>query len=214
MKTVTIRTSLATLTLLAAFTLAGAGCSGTTPPVDESDGPQAPQLAGRWVSDCTSSPGADGSTQYFRLDFDIAAASWALDYRVHADDRCTQPLVTIHIAGPYEIERPSAGVADAWEARFGFSTKTIRPEVDGLRDYLDSLEGCGTTDFETGVAQDVLTSGCPGLGQYPASSCGADYDIVKLEGDVLQFGSRPADNDMCSPDKRPAELSPVLNHRS
>jgi hypothetical protein len=165
------------------------------------------------VSDCTPSPQADGSTQYFRLDFDLTPTEWALDYVVHGDPACDVPLVTVHIEGPYALERPSDAVAGAWEARFGFTSKTIRPEVDGLRDFLNSLEGCGTADFETGVAQDVYASGCAGFGQYPQASCDADYDLVRLDGDSLFFGARPADNDMCTPEKRPTALSPVANRR-
>ncbi len=177
------------------------------------DAASPPSLVGRWVSDCTPSPQADGSTQYFRLDFDLAASDWAIDYVVHGDPACEVPLVTVHIEGPYALERPSDAVAGAWEARFGFTAKTIRPEVDGLRDFLNSLEGCGTADFETGVAQDVYASGCAGFGQYPQASCDADYDLVRLDGDSLFFGARPADNDMCAPEKRPTALSPVANRR-
>jgi hypothetical protein len=201
--------------LVALFTVA---CGSATPtPAGSADAaartPTAPSIAGRWVSDCTPSPQADGSTQYFRLDFDIQAADWAVDYTVHGDAACTVPLVTVHIEGPYTFERPSDAVAGAWEARFGFTRKTIRPEVDGLRDFLNSLEGCGTNDFATGVAQDVYASGCPSFGQYPQAICEADYDLVRLEGDSLVFGVRPADNNMCAPDRRPSAMSPVVNRR-
>jgi hypothetical protein len=199
------------------LSLVVAACGGTTAtPVDATaggDASAAPSLAGQWLSDCTPSPQADGSTQYFRLDFQLSASDWEVDYVVHADADCAVPLVTVAIAGPYELERPSSSVDGAWEARFGFASKTIRPEVDGLRDYLNSLEGCGTEPFQTGVAQDVYASGCPAFGQYPEASCSADYDLVRLDGDALYFGARPANNDMCTPANRPTALSPVANRR-
>lgn len=199
------------------LSLVVAACGGTTStPPDATaggDASAAPSLAGRWLSDCIPSPQADGSTQYFRLDFELSASDWEVDYVVHADADCAVPLVTVAIAGPYELERPSSSVDGAWEARFGFASKTIRPEVDGLRDYLDSLEGCGTEPFQTGVAQDVYASGCPAFGQYPEASCSADYDLVRLDGDALYFGARPANNDMCTPANRPTALSPVANRR-
>lgn len=202
---------LAPALLTAAFALACAhGCDSG----DDLDNPEAaPDIAGRYVSDCLPSLQADGSTQYLRLDFDLDDAAWKLDYVTHADDACATKLVTVHIEGPYELERPSTAVEGAWEARFGFTTKTIRPEVDGLRDYLNSLDGCGAADFATGVAQDVLGTGCAGFGQYPGADCPADYDLVKRDGDDLFFGARPADNNMCTAAKRPAALSPVANHR-
>jgi hypothetical protein len=206
-----------TATVLASVVLAA--CSGgTTPAAPDAtaggDASAAPNLAGRWVSDCIPSPQADGSTQYFRLDFDLRASDWDLDYVVHADAACEVPLVTVAIAGPYALERPSSSVEGAWEARFGFASKTIRPEVDGLRDFLNSLDGCGTEPFQTGVAQDVYASGCPAFGQYPQAACSADYDLVRLDGDTLYFGARPANNDMCTPANRPTALSPVANRRS
>jgi hypothetical protein len=60
------------------------------------------------------------------------------------------------------------------------------------------------------MAKEVLDSGCLPLGQYPKADCSADYDLVSLEGSSLQFGARPADNNMCTPDKRPTKLSPVV----
>ncbi|MFY0533934.1 hypothetical protein [Nannocystis pusilla] len=103
---------LAPALLTAAFALACAhGCDGG----DDLDNPEAaPDLAGRYVSDCLPSPQADGSTQYLRLDFDIDDAAWKLDYVTHADDACATKLVTVHIEGPYELERPSTAVEGAW----------------------------------------------------------------------------------------------------
>lgn len=178
-----------------------------------SDSGRAPELAGSYSSDCLPSPQADGSTQYLRLDFALTETRWDLDYIVHGDDACSVRLVTVSIAGPYSLERPSPTVQDAWEARFAFDTKTIRPEVDGLRDYLNSLEPCGESEFETGVAQDVYTAGCPALGQYPRARCSADYDLVRLDADGLHFGARPADNDMCEPARRPTELGLMVRRR-
>jgi len=204
----TIKNLLSNTILTTLLTLASAsGCD------SGDDSEAAPDIAGRWLSDCMPSPQADGSTQYIRLDFALTDADWALDYVTHGDDACTSPLVTVAIAGSYTLEQPAAEVEGAWEARFGFTTKTIRPEVDGLRDYLNSLDGCGSADFQTGVAQDVYAAGCPAFGQYPRSSCEADFDLVKLDGDALYFGARPADNNMCSAEKRPTALSPVANRR-
>jgi hypothetical protein len=194
----------------------GAACRGTTAPTSPAapEAANSPQLAGGWRSDCLPSPQADGSQQSIRLDFKLTDSRWDLDYVTHGGDACATPLVTVHIAGPYTLERPSAQVEGAWEARFAFDAKTIRPEVDGLRDYLNSLDGCGSADFQTGVAQDVYAAGCPAFGQYPRSSCEADFDLVKLDGDTLQFGARPKDNNMCSPEQRPTALNPVTQRRS
>lgn len=63
---------------------------------------------------------------------------------------------------------------------------------------------CGLDD-----PQSVAEEGCAAFGQYPVDACPADYDLVARDGDTLYFGQRPADNDMCTPERRPTELSPL-----
>jgi hypothetical protein len=43
----------------------------------------------------------------------------------------------------------------------------------------------------------------------PRQTPGADDDVRPPQENELQFGARPADNDMCTPDKRPTALSPL-----
>lgn len=167
-----------------------------------STGVEAPELAGRWLSACFAQP--DGT--HANLDFDLTPARWALDYRVHADEACETRLVTVHIEGPYVLEGPSA-VADAWDGVFSFDAKTITPHAQPLVDALDEA-GCGSEAWAVDGTQSI-EDGCAAFGQYPIADCGADYDLVAREGDTLRFGLRPADNDMCSPERRPSELSPV-----
>jgi hypothetical protein len=174
---------------------------------DEDTGdPAAPDIAGRWVSPCLP----DGEGGAFHLDFDIDASTWTLDYVAHGTETCDFPLMTVHIAGPYELEQPSPSVAGAWEGQFGFDVKELMPHVEGVIDFLESPEGCDFEGFAVGVATDVYEMGCPGLGQYPQAICEADYDLVALDEEGLRFGERPADNDMCTPDKRPVALSPLV----
>jgi len=37
--------------------------------------------------------------------------------------------------------------------------------------------------------------------------------VVKVDAASLQFGKRPADNDMCAPEERPAALNPDILRR-
>lgn len=184
-----------------------AGCASQPP-----TGSEAQSLAGRYQSDCLPQPQADGSTQYARLDFDLTDDTWTLDYVVHGDAACTAQLVGVHIEGAYEVGEPAPGLDAAFQARFGFAKKTITPYVDGLAGALAAM-GCGTSPWQVGQAQDVLAAGCAGFGQYPQGRCEADYDVVKLDAEGLHFGARPADNDMCTPDKRPTSLNPAVFRR-
>ena len=169
----------------------------------------APSVAGHWRSDCIPSPQADGSTLYAKLDLvGTGADRWALDYTLHGDAACTVELVTISIDGTYAVDKASKTVPDAWDARFAFDDKRITPHVQPLADALAGAH-CGTGTWQVGVAQSVYAGGCAAFGQYPAAQCPADYDLLSVEGTQLRFGARPADNNMCTADKRPTALASI-----
>lgn len=186
--------------LLFAFVLAGCGGpqSAARP-----DAPTDPSLVGRWRSGCVD----PGTGQAIRLTFDITSTTWALDYESFGDAACAQPLLVVDITGAYQLTVPSAVVPGASEARFGFATKTVTPLAEGALGFL--TQACGRSDFQVGVASDIA-AGCAGLGAYPIAQCPDDYDLVRRDGTGLQFGARPTDNNMCTPDRRPTQLSPVL----
>ena len=196
------------LLALGAFSIValGAGCTGTdTDTATDTDtdaelGFSESDLAGTWVGPCYPSPAGDGS--FNQLTFVMTDAMWDLDYVAHGTDDCSAPFLTVNIAGGYTLEGASDVEDGARNGTFFFSTKTVTPHAEaavGVVNY-----ACGGTDAAVDVAFDI-SGGCPGLGAYPIADCPADYDIVKLseDGTQLTFGARPADNDMCSEDKRP-----------
>lgn len=183
--------------ILFALLLASTACSSS------------PSVTGKWTSACFPSPQADGSTLYGRIDLTGTDPDrWALDYTLHGDAACTSKVVQVSIHGQYDVIEPSPTVKDAWNARFGFDDKTITPFVQPVADALGAAS-CGTSPWQVGVAQSVYENGCAAFGQYPKSQCDADYDLLSIEGSTLHFGNRPADNNMCTPDKRPTQLSTV-----
>ena len=172
------------------------------------DGSSALDLSGRWRNACTP----NGSGGGFSLDFEFTASEWKLDYVTYAEPACATRMVTVHIEGPYELGARSAQVSSAYDAVFRFTRKTVTAHSAGAVGFLSGLPMC-TGPFEVGVARDIGASGCAGLGQRPIAACGQDYDLVSVEGDALRFGQRPADNDMCTAEKRPSALAPVSSQR-
>jgi len=162
-------------------------------------------ISGRWQSDCLGPQNGSWS----RLTFDNSASEWKLDYDSFGDKACTTALGTVHIEGPYRIEGASSAVSGAYEGAFSFSKRTVTPRAQGFADFLGSAGGCGGGAFSVGVAADILEKGCAGLGAYPRARCSGDNDLVRREGTELRFGERPADNDMCTKEKRPGALSKV-----
>lgn len=193
---------------LVAAILGLSACSGS-PGAPATPAAKVPDLVGRWTSACTPSSDA----QAFTLDFTIEADRWAVDYVVYGDKACSTRFVTAHIEGPYTVGGPSTAAAGAYEARFGFSKKTLTPHGAAAVAFLRSDAGCKLDGFADGVPTDVGGTGCAGLGQRPIAACPADHDLVRVDGDRITFGSRPADNDLCTEAKRPKALSPVSSRR-
>lgn len=196
------------LPLLFTLGLGLAACSGT-PSAPSTPTTKAPDLVGRWRSACTP----QNDVQAFTLDFTIQADRWAVDYVVYGDKACSARFVTAHVEGPYTLGAPSAVAPGAYEGRFAFSKKTVTPHGAAAVAFLASDAGCKLDGFADGVARDIGETGCPGLGQRPLAACPADHDVVQVDGDRLTFGSRPADNDLCTEAKRPKALSPVSSRR-
>jgi Adenomatosis polyposis coli down-regulated 1 len=185
--------------------LVGCGDSETNPnpePTPEVK-PTAAELVGKWVSACTSNGMGGG----FTLNFDLTETTWKLDYIAFADAMCATKNLTVYIEGGYELGAASTAVMGAREGKFDFDVKTVTPHNDGAAGFLPMA--CGAGSFTVDMATDI-TAGCPGLGAYPVADCPSDYDIVKLDGNTLQFGARPADNDMCTAAKRPTALGVSL----
>jgi hypothetical protein len=86
----------------------------------------------------------------------------------------------------------------------------VTPSSAGAAAFL--AQACGGGSFTSGTSTDI-SAGCAGLGMYPIASCASDYDLVARTDDHLRFGARPADNNMCTEDKRPTALSPILLER-
>lgn len=204
--------SIPTRSFSLSFLVLLAGCGGASTADDagspsDTSGGDRPAIAGRWRSDCV--PTDSGA---LRLDFTIETSRWSLDYDTFGDAACAAPFLTVHIEGDYEILAASPSVEGAWNARFGFDEKTVTPHGAGAVGFLAGLgEACGGDGtWADGVARDVYASGCAMLGQYPSSSCTADYDLVSIDAEgLLHFGARPADNDMCTESKRPTAISPM-----
>ena len=161
-------------------------------------------LEGTWESGCVD----PGNGQGFTLQFDLTDSAWDLDYTTHTDASCADPFMTVHIEGPYELGSASAAVDGAREGTFGFTAKSVTPHSAAAAGFLASADGCDREGFVAGESAD-LSTGCAGIGQYPLADCSADYDLVHLEESGLRFGARPADNNMCTPQARPTEMSPL-----
>lgn len=181
-------------------------------PLSAKTTPAKPDITGTWKSEvCESFPNADGSKTYYTRTFINDQARWSIDFSTFGSDSCAAAakLLTVHIEGPYRIGKVSTKVPGATEADFDFDKRAVTPHNAGALSWLNAQKVCGYSDWKVGQAKDIQQNGCLPLGSHPISTCKGEKDLVKVDGNKLWFGKRPADSDLCTEGKRPQALSAV-----
>jgi len=189
------------LSLAVVVIVAAAGCPAAQvkPPP-----PPQPSLVGAWQSGCFKIVNADETEGSARATFGVTDSLWAMDTQIFGDDTCGQVVGTVHSDGGYALERPSSIAPGAWELRLDVRTRKVTPHVDGFIAYLQAVS-CGD-GYKVDRAMDILDLSCPALGAQPFATCGAEHDVVVVNGMTLTLGARPADGNVCTPAARPRAL--------
>ncbi len=178
-------------------------CLTLAPAAHADDAATLATLSGTWVSPNVE----EWYGGYGTREFVFHDGQWQLIFTHALDPAMTQRTFQFRTGGGYVITGPSAAVPGAYEATFDEDWKhvtlltTIPEVIAGM-----GMAECGLTpNLET----DISVTGCAAW--RPVAECGQDHDLLALDGTGLRFGQRPADNDMCTPDKRPtALLDPVV----
>lgn len=165
--------------------------------------PQLEALSGTYASVAAENWYRGYGTRAFRFD----KGKWALTFVYALDPGMTQKVFEFHTEGPYTVVARSAAVQGAFEATFYEDVKavTLRTTDAKLIEAM-GLAGC---NLELDVKTDISKSGCARW--KPVAQCREDHDLLAIDAaGKLFFGVRPADNDMCTPDKRPTALLPAV----
>jgi hypothetical protein len=181
-------------------------CLALAPAARADDAATLATLSGTFVSPSVE----DWYGGYGTREFIFRDGQWQLIFTHALDPAMTQRTFQFRTGGGYAITGPSKAVPGAYEATFDEDWKhvtlltTIPEVIAGM-----GMAACGLTpNLET----DISATGCAAW--RPVAECGQDHDLLALDGTGLRFGQRPADNDMCTQDKRPtALLDPVVPRR-
>lgn len=144
---------------------------------------------------------------YGTRQFTFDRGTWSLVF-THALDAAMQaPTFRFRTKGPYEVGAASATVAGAFEAVFYEDVKYVTLlTADASLIAAFGFANCG---LKYNVEVDISATGCAGW--KPVAVCREDHDLLALSPSGLQFGVRPRDNNMCTPDRRPTGLlQPVV----
>jgi hypothetical protein len=188
--------------ILAVLLSVGCGASedSTVSPAELDDRSQLTNLAGTWRDPAPYAYGEAFGAREFTFD----EGKWTLRFTLSLDPAGELPVFDFRTKGRYEVGAAAKGVDGAFEAVFHEEQKflTLRTSDSKLAQAF-GFTPCGLTP---NVEKDISTSGCSAW--KPVAQCPSDYDLLALVDEGrLAFGVRPADNDMCSPDKRPTALT-------
>lgn len=164
---------------------------------------QAKGVNGNWVS--AKADDAGNKTFSFR-EFSFDGDNWNVKYTLYLDEAKTLPVFTFRGIGTYSVTGKSKKVKGASEALFLFSKKSLTLLTDNA-DLINNL-GFASCNLRKGIEQDISETGCSFVA--PLAVCNREFDLLKLTGKKLYLGARPADNNMCTIDKRPVALGHTL----
>lgn len=162
---------------------------------------------GRYALACQFAFEQGGAKIYETGVYDGTSASYELTFHFFADPGCSVPFVTFVSKGDF-VARPSSNVPGAIEFDATWTGRTMRADSEASVPLLNS--GCGKPPWSLGQTQDIFATGCAAAGFRPSAECVRDFDLLRVSGSTLSLGQRPADNNMCTPDRRPTALSPSV----
>lgn len=165
--------------------------------------PQLEALSGTYASVGAENWYLGYGTRTFTFD----KGKWSLTFVYALDPAMAQRVFEFHTEGPYKVIAKSAKVDGAFDTTFYEDVKavTLRTTDAKLVEAM-GLAGC---NLQLNVRTDISKSGCARW--KPVAQCREDHDLLAVDAaGKLFFGVRPADNDMCTPDKRPTALLPAV----
>jgi kynurenine formamidase len=148
---------------------------------------------------------ADGVAVYLSKRFTFDQKTWRIEFSVSEDPESKSKVFSGDFTGPYFID-DYLPLVQAYRGRFLFSSRTVTAYQPELIRALNAAN-CSTGKWIAGKSKDVNETGCPILRIYPRASCEGEYDLINVIGDNLYLGTRPADGNLCTEERRPHRLS-------
>lgn len=131
---------------------------------------------------------------------------WQLVFTHALDTGMTVRTFQFRTGGPFEVGEASPNVAGAFQTVFHENWKHVTLLTDDPR--IVAAMGMGDCGLTYNLETYVSRTGCAAWA--PVADCGEDHDLFAMDESGIYFGVRPADNDMCTPDRTPTALLPAV----
>lgn len=161
------------------------------------------KLSGTYVDPAPYNYGKAWGKRVFTFD----KGKWTLLFTLGLDPELKMQVFTFRTAGTYKVLDKSKAVDNTYNAVFYEDKKWVTLKTDDAN--LIQAFGFAACNLTKDVEKDISITGCSAW--QSVADCPGDYDLLSLDKDgKLYFGERPADNNMCSPEKRPTKLTPAV----
>jgi hypothetical protein len=160
------------------------------------------ELSGKWSSEKVEYLG----NAFGHRVFTFKKTTWEIRFTMFSDEAMKAPLFTFRATGKYEISSQPGKAEGSKQAVFHFAKKYLTVKTDNQ----DALKNLGFADCKLtkDVEKEITDSGCSFL--VSKAVCAQEFDLVAIKDGKLFLGSRPADGNMCTEEKRPTSLGEAL----
>ncbi len=141
------------------------------------------ELEGTWTAACKD--GGDGSSSQQSLEFDGSAVT--INFSMYADAACTTSLLSVEIAGTFDIGADSTVVTGATVLDITIATFKITPQSADGATFLNTSTICGLTNYASGTTSDVTGLDCTGF-TGTISAGDTMLTIYQIDGTSLTLG--------------------------
>ncbi len=149
-------------------------------------------IIGKWESiDNEVRPNPWGGKYYLRRYFKNTENEAHGTLIFFTDETCTSKNITVEVIGPYHFLNNSATVEGALETDFEFTKIAVTPHSQAMVDMLNSMPAAYLNSWEADLRQEVSSVGHGIMGMVIGEY--KEYDLTKVEGDLLFYGERPSD---------------------
>ncbi|MBX2986374.1 MAG: hypothetical protein KF802_00620 [Bdellovibrionaceae bacterium] len=202
------------LMMMAVMGLTVAACSrGNNGDIRNAVDPQVNEtgLMSTWKAECRNLPldllKLSSQQDEYRIENDIRHIT-----TIYGTDNCTEATVKVEEVGSYgnfdSIEGGNHKIDINWK------TVKITPLSDAGRDLMNNVSFCGTDQWVTNEERDVTadTSNHELLDRCWTKTPRDQYDIVRIEGNKLQWGQSGISADRSTPEQRPTSIDTSVTY--
>ncbi len=167
-------------------------------------------ITGKWESVANEiRPNPWGGNYFLRRYFHNTEAEAHGTLVFYTDDTYTDKNITVEVIGPYHFLQASLTVPGATETDFEFTKIAITPHSHSMVDMLNNTPVPNLQTWQANIRQEVSKPGEGIMGMVIGEY--KEYDLIKIEGELLYYGERPADGSAPdTPAKRAVSLQVPL----